>query len=89
MATATIIKNTFELGWLASSFRCSVHHHHGRKHRDVQADVVLELRVLRLIGNRKLIDSNTEESLSKTDLKARPDSDLLPPERPHLLRAPF
>lgn len=78
MATATIITKTFELG-----FRCLVHDHHGRKHRHVQADVVLELRVLCLIGNRKLIDSNTEESLSKTDLKACPDSDLLPQERPH------
>ena len=54
----------------------------------MQADMVLELRVLHLTGNRKSAESHAEKSLSKRDLKARPHSDTLPPTRPHLLIVP-
>ena len=48
MIKATLIKANICLG-LAYSFRGSVHYHHGRKHGNVQADMVLEeLRVLHL-----------------------------------------
>ena len=40
MTIAALIKETFHWGWL--SFRGSVHYHHGGKHGNVQADVVLE-----------------------------------------------
>ena len=51
----------------------------------MQADVVLELRVLHLAGNRKSTDCHTEGNLSKRDHKAHPHRDTLPPSRPHLL----
>ena len=40
-------------------------------------------------GNRKPTVSNTEEGLSKRDLKACPYSDTFPPIRSHLLRVPL
>ena len=45
----------------------------------MHADMVLELRVLQLAGNRKSTDYNTEGSLNKRDLKAHPHSDTVPP----------
>ena len=51
----------------------------------MQADMVLELRVLHLAGRRNSTDGHTEGSLSKRDLKARPHSDTLLPTRSHLL----
>ena len=53
MTTATLIKKAFNLGWLAYSFRGSVHYDHEEKHGSMQADVVLELRVLHLADNGK------------------------------------
>ena len=51
----------------------------------MQADAVLELRVLHFAGNRKSVDSHTEESLNKRDLKTQAHNDTFPPARPPLL----
>ena len=64
---------------LAYSFRGSVHYHHGREHGTMQAEVVLELRVLHLAGIRKSADS-LRGILSRRNLRARPHSDALPPK---------
>lgn len=63
------IKKTFSVA-LAYSFRGSVYYHHSGELESLQADVVLELRMLYLEGNRKSADSYTEGSLNKRDLKA-------------------
>ena len=48
MTTETLTENTFHLGWLAYSFRGSVHYDHEGEHGCVPVDVVLDLRVLHL-----------------------------------------
>ena len=45
---------------LTYSLKGSIYYHYDREHGSVQADVVLELRVLHLTGNRKLTDSHSE-----------------------------
>jgi hypothetical protein len=51
MTKATLIKANILLG-LAYSFRGLVHYHHGRKHGNVQTDMVMEwVRVLHLEGD--------------------------------------
>ena len=47
----------------------------------MQADVVVELRVLHLAGNRKLTDT-LGGTLSIGNLQACPQSDALPPTKP-------
>ena len=48
MTKATLTRDNIYLG-LAYSIRGSVHYHHGRKHGNIQVDMVLEeLRVLHL-----------------------------------------
>ena len=59
MTTATFIKKTFNW-WLAYSFRGSVHYHHDEEYGRVKADVVLELIVSHLAGNRKLTASDPD-----------------------------
>jgi hypothetical protein len=49
MTKATLIRTTFNWGWLTGSERGSVHYHQGRKHGSIQAEMVQEeLRVLHL-----------------------------------------
>ena len=48
MTMTTLTKKTFNRGWFTYSFRGLAHYHHGRELGSVQADVVLDLRVLRL-----------------------------------------
>lgn len=66
----TLTKKTFNWGgWLTAQFSplssCS-------KHGSMQAEMVLELRVLHLVGHRTSPDSHMEGSLSKRELKACP-----------------
>ena len=56
MTMAILVKENIELRVAAYSFRGSLHYHHGGEHDNTQADVVLELRVLHLAGNRKSTD---------------------------------
>ena len=51
---ASLIKKTTNWGWLAYSSGGSVHYHHEGEHGNVKTDMVLELGVLYLAGNRKL-----------------------------------
>ena len=44
MASATLVKESIELG-LACSFRGLAHYHHGREHSGAQADTVLEKKL--------------------------------------------
>ena len=53
-------------------FRGSVHHDHAGKHGDMQADVMLELRALTIVGSGKSTDCPNEGSLGKIYLKAHP-----------------
>ena len=55
----------------------------------VQADMVPELRVLHLAGNRKSTGSHTEGNFNKKDLKAHPHSDTPPQTIPHCLAVLF
>ena len=74
---------------LAYSFRGLVHYHHGRKHGNIQADVVLEeprIPHLDLQEARRRLEFYTGQSLSKGDLKAHPHSDTLLPTRPLVLQ---
>ena len=82
--TATLIKETLVVV-AHLQLRGSVHYHHGREHGSVQADVVLELRVLHLAGNRKSTDS-LGGILSIGNLKSCPHSDTLPPVRSYSLQ---
>jgi hypothetical protein len=56
---------------LAYRFTGFVHYHHGRKHRSIQTDTVLEkvLRVLQIHRQATEGDSRTGHSLSTRDLK--------------------
>lgn len=81
---ATLIKKAFNWG-----FRGCVHYHHDGYHDGVQADVVLELRMLHLAGNRKSTGCHTRGNLSTRDLKAGPHGDIHPPTRPPLLIEPL
>jgi hypothetical protein len=47
MTMATLIKESIE-SWLAYSFWGLIHYHHGRKHIDTVADMLLE-RALRVL----------------------------------------
>lgn len=58
--TTTFIKKTLSRGWLAYSFRDSVLYHHDGEHGSIQADMVLELRLLHLAGSRKPSDCHNE-----------------------------
>ena len=100
MTKATLIKENIQLG-LAYGFRGLVHYHRGRKHGSIQADMVLEVRrVLHLDPKaaegdclpqaaRRRLEFYTGQSLNIGDLKTRPQSDKLPPTRPHLLTVPL
>ena len=55
----------------------------------MQVDVVLELRVLHLVSNRKSMAETLGGILSKGDLKAHPHSGIVLPTRPHLLIVPL
>jgi hypothetical protein len=72
---------------LAYSFRGSAHHHHSRKHGNVQAAMVLEEPKILHHDPKAAGDCvfYTEHSLSIGDLKPCPHSDTLPPTRPHLV----
>ena len=50
MQTDIVLENELRI---LRSFRGSVHHHHDRELGSMLVDVVLELRVLHLVGNRK------------------------------------
>jgi len=81
---ATLIKDNISPA-LAYSFRGSVHHHHGRKHDSVLADMVLaELRVLDLQAAEGTVTLD-EAYTYVWDLKTRLPGDTPPPTRPHLL----
>lgn len=54
---ATHIKKPFNWGWLPYSFRGSILYHHDRKHDGMQTDKVLELRMLHLVGNKKMTET--------------------------------
>lgn len=71
------------MGWLTYNFRDSVHYHHDGEFGSVQADVVLELRVLHFAGSRKPSET-LGGILSTGDLKTCPYNDTLPPT-PYLL----
>lgn len=43
--------------WLIYSFRVSVHYYKDEEHGGMQANLVLELRMLHIVGNRKSTDS--------------------------------
>ena len=84
MIKATLIKKTFNWGG-SLTFRGLVHYRHGEKYSSRLADVVLELRVLHLAGNRKLTDS-LGSILSIRNLKACPHSDTFPLTRSYPLQ---
>lgn len=56
-------------------------YHHDGEHRSMQADVVLELRVLHLAGNRKITET-LSNILSTGNLKAHSNNNILPSKRP-------
>jgi hypothetical protein len=60
MTKASLIKENVQFGFVYN-FRGLVHYHHGRKHGNIQADMVLEeLRVLHLVPKavrRRLLSS--------------------------------
>jgi hypothetical protein len=87
MTKATLIKENIELG-LAHSCRGFVHYHHGRKQGSVQADMVLEKELRGLHLDLQAAEGGTMfltgQSWSIGDHKVHPQSDTLPPTRPHL-----
>ena len=89
MSKAALIKENISLE-LAYSFRDLIHYHHSEKHGSMQADMVLEeLRVLLLdlqTSDKRRLVCHTGHSLIIGDLKAYPNSDILPPIKPHLLQ---
>ena len=64
---AIFIKKAFKSGGLLT-----VSEVHDREHGSMQVDIVLELRVLHLVGNRKSTDSHIEGNLSKETSKPTP-----------------
>lgn len=62
------------------SFRGSVNYRRGRDHGGVQAEVVLELRLLHLSNKRKSTGYHTKGNLRKRTQKDLPHSDALPIE---------
>lgn len=68
---ATLKKGDISLG-LDYSFGGSVHYHHGRKHGNMQADMVLEKEL--------------KCSISGSVGSRKEDSDTLPSIKPHLLQ---
>ena len=76
---------------VAYSFRGLIHYHRGGGHGgelcSVQTDMVLELRLLHLEGNRKSTET-PGSILSIGNLKAHLHSDTLLPTKPHLLKVP-
>ena len=82
---ATLITKTFNLGDLpiVSEFQYLIFMMGNTV--GIQADVVLELRMLHIAGNSKSIESHTEGRLSKRDLKAHSHSNTLPPTRSYFL----
>ena len=65
----------------------AVHYHHGRKHGDIQADMVLEKMRALHVARRDYI-SHWVKLEHIYGLKAHFHSDTLPPTRPHLLTVP-
>jgi hypothetical protein len=80
MTMATLIKETFNGGWLP------VQRFHGRKHGSTQADMVL--RVLQLDQKAAGRKGATNLACASETHKPAP-SDKLPPTRPHLPIVPL
>lgn len=72
------------MGWFTYTFEGSVHYFLDGEYGIVQVDMVLELRVLHLVGNRKLTDTVGGIMLIGNH-KAYPHSDILPPAMPYPL----
>jgi hypothetical protein len=75
---------------LVYHFRSSVHYHHGRKRGSIYVDMVLEeLRILHSIPKELetdcLFHTGWRLSIGGNFQSPTPNSDTLPPMRPHLL----
>lgn len=79
MIIATIIKECIQLG-LTYSFTEFIHYHHGTKHGNFQADMVVEkkLRILYL-------DLQAAGRFGLLIPQIPPPRDIIPPSKPHLL----
>ena len=80
MTIPTLRKKTFNWGGLLTVSEVQSYHP-DKEHGGMQKDMVLELRLLLLTGNRKSTDNHTEGSLNKRDLKAGPHSDTFSPKK--------